>query len=114
VVPPAVGPSRYRKVRDRASFAFALVSVAAAMDVRDGEVVAVRVALGGVAARPWRAYEAERVLTGAPAGRAAFRAAADAELAQAVGHPGNEFKIELARRTLAATLDQLLTEGDAA
>jgi xanthine dehydrogenase YagS FAD-binding subunit len=113
-LPPAVGPSRYRKVRDRASFAFALVSVAAVMDVQDRTVTAVRVALGGVAPKPWRAYEAERVLTGAPATEDTFRAAAEAELAQAVGHPGNEFKIELARRTMAATLHQLLTEGGAA
>jgi xanthine dehydrogenase YagS FAD-binding subunit len=113
-LPPAVGPSRYRKVRDRASFAFALVSVAAVMDVQDRTVTAVRLALGGVAPKPWRAYEAERVLTGAPATEETFRAAAEAELAQAVGHPGNEFKIELARRTMAATLHQLLTEGGAA
>jgi xanthine dehydrogenase YagS FAD-binding subunit len=114
-VPPAVGPSRYRKVRDRASFAFALVSVAAALDLReDGGIAAVRLALGGVAPRPWRAYEAERVLTGTPATEEAFQAAAEAELAQAVGHPGNEFKIELARRTIVATLSRILVEGGAA
>jgi xanthine dehydrogenase YagS FAD-binding subunit len=114
-VPPAVGPSRYRKVCDRASFAFALVSVAAALEVEgDGTVTAVRLALGGVAPKPWRAYEAERVLTGAPAAEEAFRAAAGAELAQAVGHPDNEFKIELARRAIVATLQRLLTEGGAA
>jgi xanthine dehydrogenase YagS FAD-binding subunit len=113
-LPPAVGPSRYRKVRDRASFAFALVSVAAVMDVQDRSVDAVRLALGGVAPKPWRAYEAERVLTGAPATEETFRAAAAAELAQAVGHPGNEFKIELAQRAIVATLLRLLTEGGAA
>jgi xanthine dehydrogenase YagS FAD-binding subunit len=113
-LPPTVGPSRYRKVRDRASFAFALVSVAAVLDVQDRTVAAVRLALGGVAAKPWRAYEAERVLTGGPATEEAFRAAAEAELAQAVGQPGNEFKIELARRAIAATLHQVLTEGGAA
>jgi xanthine dehydrogenase YagS FAD-binding subunit len=104
---PVTARSAYRKVRDRASFAFALVSVAAALDVRDGTVAAVRVALGGVAAKPWRALEAERVLTGGPATEEAFRAAAEAELAGAVGHPGNEFKIELARRTIVATLRDL-------
>jgi xanthine dehydrogenase YagS FAD-binding subunit len=104
---PVTTNSAYRKVRDRASFAFALVSAAAALDVRDGVVVAARVALGGVAAKPWRAVEAERVLTGGPATEDAFRAAAEAELAAAVAHPGSEFKIELARRTVVATLRDL-------
>ncbi len=108
---PVTPRSAYRKVRDRASFAFALVSVAAALDVRDGTVAAARVALGGVAAKPWRAVEAERVLTGAPATGETFRAAADAELSAAVGLPGNAFKIELARRTVVATLRSLLAEG---
>jgi xanthine dehydrogenase YagS FAD-binding subunit len=106
--------SRYRKVRDRASFAFALVSVAAALDVDDGRVTDVRLALGGVATKPWRAYEAERVLRGAPATDESFRRAADAELATAVARPENAFKIELARRAIAATLRQLTTEGSAA
>jgi xanthine dehydrogenase YagS FAD-binding subunit len=113
-LPPAPAPSRYRKVRDRASFAFALVSVAAALEVRDGAVAVARVALGGVATKPWRAYEAERVLTGAPATVDTFRAAARAELAGAAGLPDNEFKIELARRTMVAVLGQLLAEGGAA
>ncbi|GLY94832.1 xanthine dehydrogenase family protein subunit M [Actinoplanes sp. NBRC 103695] len=106
---PVTVHSAYRKVRDRASFAFALVSVAAALETRDSEVVAVRLALGGVAAKPWRAVEAERVLTGAPATEETFRQAAEAELAAAVGLPGNEFKIELARRTIVATLRRLAT-----
>ena len=106
---PVTVRSAYRKVRDRASFAFALVSVAAALETRDSEVVAVRLALGGVAAKPWRAVEAERVLTGAPATEETFRRAAEAELAAAVGLPGNEFKIELARRTIVATLRRLAT-----
>jgi xanthine dehydrogenase YagS FAD-binding subunit len=113
-LPPAPAGSRYRKVRDRASFAFALVSVAAALEVRDGTVAVVRLALGGVGTKPWRAYEAERVLTGAPATEESFRAAAEAELAAATGLPGNEFKIELARRTIVATLRELLAEGGAA
>jgi xanthine dehydrogenase YagS FAD-binding subunit len=113
-VPPLRAMSRYRKVRDRASYAFALVSVAAALDVRDGEVTMARLALGGVAAKPWRALEAERVLTGAPATEESFRAAAEAELAAAVGQSENAFKIELARRTIVATLHRLVTDGSAA
>ncbi|MFB9831961.1 FAD binding domain-containing protein [Actinoallomurus acaciae] len=108
---PVTTTSRYRKVRDRASYAFALVSVAAALEVRDGTVTAVRLALGGVAPKPWRAHEAERVLTGAPATEEAYRRAAEAELTAAVGRPGNAFKIDLARRTIVATLRELGREG---
>ncbi len=111
---PLAATSRYRKVRDRASYAFALVSVAAALEVTDGVVTGVRLALGGVAAKPWRAREAERVLLGAPATDESFRRAAEAELAPAVGRSQNEFKIELAQRAVVATLRQLLTEGGAA
>ncbi|PXY17680.1 molybdopterin dehydrogenase [Prauserella coralliicola] len=111
---PVTERSRYRKVRDRASYAFALVSVAAALDVGDGTVTAVRLALGGVAPKPWRAVEAERVLLGAPATEKAFRTAAEAELAAATGQDGNTFKIELARRTIVATLRDLLSDGSAA
>ncbi|MFC6082020.1 FAD binding domain-containing protein [Sphaerisporangium aureirubrum] len=111
---PIAAHSRYRKVRDRASYAFALVSVAAALDVQDGEVAGVRLALGGVATKPWRAHEAERALTGAPATEESFRRAADAELAPATGGPDNTFKIELARRTIVATLLRLHTDGSAA
>ncbi|GAA2113607.1 FAD binding domain-containing protein [Actinomadura alba] len=106
--------SRYRKVRDRASYAFALVSVAAALNVRDGVVTEVRLALGGVAAKPWRAHEAERILVGAPATEDSFRRAAAAELAAATALPHNAFKIELAQRTIVSTLRQLLAEGGAA
>lgn len=106
--------SRYRKVRDRASYAFALVSVAAALAVEDGVVSEVRLALGGVGTKPWRASEAERALLGRPASEEAFRRAAEAELAVAEGGPQNTFKIELARRTIVATLRQLLSEGSAA
>jgi xanthine dehydrogenase YagS FAD-binding subunit len=107
---PVTTCSAYRKVRDRASFAFALVSVAAGLEVRDGTVAAARLALGGVAHKPWRAVEVERVLTGAPATEETFRGAAEAELAAAVGRPDNAFKIELARRTIVAALAGLLTE----
>lgn len=99
--------STYRKVRDRASYAFALVSVAAAMEVEGGLVKDVRLALGGVAPKPWRAWKAEDVLRGAPATEATFRAAAQAELAGAAGLRDNTFKIELARRTLVAVLGSL-------
>ena len=104
---PATTASRYRKVRDRASYAFALVSVAAVLEVRDGVVAEVRLALGGVAPKPWRAREAERVLPGAPATEESYRRAAEAELAAAVGRPDNAFKIGLARRTIVATLREL-------
>ena len=106
--------SRYRKVRDRASYAFALVSVAAAIEVTDDTVSQVRVALGGVAHKPWRATTLERHLSGRPATDAEFAAAARAELAQAVGTPSTEFKIDLAVRTITATLRRLRDEGGAA
>jgi len=102
--------SAYRKVRDRASFAFALVSVAAALDVRDGAVADVRVALGGVAHMPWRALRAEAMLRGGPATPDAFRAAADAELAAAQPLPGNAFKVPLARNTIVNVLTALARE----
>ncbi|MEU6222590.1 xanthine dehydrogenase family protein subunit M [Streptomyces sp. NPDC047042] len=111
---PVAAHSLYRKVRDRASYAFALVSVAAALAVEDGVITDVRLALGGVATKPWRATEAERFLLGQPPTEEAFRRAAEAELAAAEGGPQNAFKIELARRTIAATLRQLLTDGSAA
>jgi xanthine dehydrogenase YagS FAD-binding subunit len=102
--------SRYRKVRDRASYAFALVSVAAALDVADGSVRDVRIALGGVAHKPWRAERAEQAPRGKPATEASFRAAAEAELADARPLPGNAFKVPLARNAIVRTLLDL-TEG---
>lgn len=101
------GSSLYRKVRDRASYAFALVSVAAAVEVKDGKIRDVRLALGGVAHKPWRAVEAERVLVGASADRESFQRAAEAELARARGFEHNSFKIELARRTIVGVLEEL-------
>jgi len=102
--------STYRKVRDRSSYAFALVSVAAALEL-DGDAIAdVRLALGGVAPKPWRARRAEEALRGRPATEASFLEAADAELADARPLAGNAFKVGLARRTIAAVLQQL-TEG---
>jgi len=106
-LPPLGFPSRYRKVRDRASYAFAVASVAAALDVVDGTVRNVRIAWGGVAPRPWRAYEAEGALRGGPATEAAFRTAADAELAAARPLPDNAFKVPLVRNLTAAVLAEL-------
>jgi xanthine dehydrogenase YagS FAD-binding subunit len=111
---PLAAVSRYRKVRDRASFAFALVSAAAALEVTGGAVTGVRLALGGVAPRPWRAREAERLLLGAPATDESFRAALAAEFAPAVARPQHEHLVELAQRTAVATLRRLRTEGGAA
>ncbi len=99
--------SAYRKVRERASFAFALVSVAAAIDVRDGVVEDCRIALGAVAHVPWRALRAEEALRGRPATEAAFAEAADAELAAADPLPENAFKVPLARRVIVRTLEEL-------
>ncbi len=104
--------SHYRKVRDRASYAFALVSVAAALDVADGVVRDVRLALGGVAPRPWRAVRAEAVLRGAPATGDVFGRAAEAELADAQPLPGNAFKVPLARSVLVRTLLDLIAEEE--
>jgi xanthine dehydrogenase YagS FAD-binding subunit len=104
---PLARNSRYRKVRERASFSFALVSVAAALDVAAGEVRDVRIAFGGLAHKPWRAYVAEQVLRGSAADEETFRRAAEAELAQARPLRDNGYKVELARRTLVRTLAEL-------
>ncbi|HEX5494224.1 MAG TPA: xanthine dehydrogenase family protein subunit M, partial [Mycobacteriales bacterium] len=90
---PFAATSTYRKVRDRASYAFALVSVAAALDLDGGAVRDVRIAIGGVAHRPWRAGRAEALLRGGPATAERFRAAAEAELAVARPLAGNAFKV---------------------
>jgi xanthine dehydrogenase YagS FAD-binding subunit len=96
--------SHYLKVRDRASYEFALASAAVAMEVRDGVIQAARVALGGVATKPWRALQAEQLLLGAPPGEAAYAVAAGEALRGAQGLPFNAFKIELARRTIIRAL----------
>jgi xanthine dehydrogenase YagS FAD-binding subunit len=101
---PPRGRQVYRKVRDRASYEFALVSVAAIVAVADNRITEARVAFGGVAHKPWRAFEAEAVLHGRPPELATFESAADATLARAVGRGHNDFKIALAKRTLVATL----------
>ena len=105
--------SRYRKVRDRASYAFALVSVAAALEIADGKILNVRLALGGVAPKPWRAYQAESVLAGAQAGAETFRRAAEAELSAARAYGHNDFKIDLAKRTIAGVLSEMTETGGA-
>ncbi|HLL97462.1 MAG TPA: xanthine dehydrogenase family protein subunit M [Rubrobacteraceae bacterium] len=102
--------SKYRKVRERASYAFALVSVAAALDVEDGVVRDVRLALGGVAHKPWRATKAEEVLRGEPAGEENFRAAAEIELEDARPLRENAFKVPLARNVITRTLLELSEE----
>ncbi|HEX7359253.1 MAG TPA: xanthine dehydrogenase family protein subunit M [Bryobacteraceae bacterium] len=103
--------SAYRKVRDRASYAFALISVAAALDVRDGVVWDSRIALGGVAHKPWRALQAEAALRGAPATVESFRRAAEAELAPARVLKGNAYKVPMARKALIAVLRDLSMEA---
>ncbi|GAA1016159.1 hypothetical protein Aple_021330 [Acrocarpospora pleiomorpha] len=107
----AVSPwSRYRKVRERASYAFANVSIAAGLDVHDGLVRSARIALGGVASRPWRARTAEDLLREGPATPDRFRAAADAELSAAEPLPHNGYKVTLARNLIVAVLTELAEE----
>jgi xanthine dehydrogenase YagS FAD-binding subunit len=108
---PLATNSVYRKVRDRSSYAFALVSVAAALEVEDGRIGGVRLALGGVAHKPWRALAAEGVLRGAEATGETFRRAAEEELQGARGFGHNDFKIELAKRTIASVLNGLTDGG---
>ncbi len=96
--------SYYLKVRDRASYAFALVSVAAALDIRNGTIEEARVAMGGVAHKPWRATKAEVALKGQRADEGIFRTAAEAEMQSAKGTEHNRFKIELGRRAIVRAL----------
>ncbi|MFI7388287.1 FAD binding domain-containing protein [Streptomyces sp. NPDC049813] len=108
---PVAARSRYRKVRERASYAFAIGSLAAALDVRDGVVHDVRLAFGAVASRPWRARAAERALIGSPADAEAFAAAADAELAAAEPLAQNAYKVALMRNLVVAQLTELSQEA---
>src|SRR5438270_10777507 len=102
---PFATRSHYLKVRDRASYAFAIVSVAAALEIDSGKkITAARVALGGVAHKPWRAQKAEKELVGKSSDEKTFRAAAEAELAAAKGYKHNSFKIELAKRSIVRAL----------
>jgi xanthine dehydrogenase YagS FAD-binding subunit len=103
--------SAYRKVRDRASYAFALVSVAAALDLEAGVIRDARVALGGVAHKPWRATWVEAALRGADATEESFRRAADVELADARPLRDNAFEVPMVRNTLIAVLRDLAREN---
>ncbi|MBX7267746.1 xanthine dehydrogenase family protein subunit M [Micromonospora sp. Llam7] len=102
---PAAARSVYLKIRDRASYEFALVSVAAALTIEDGVVTEARMGLGGVGTIPWRARAAEQVLTGGPATVETYRAAAVTELRDPFTVPGTGFKPELARRTIVRALE---------
>ncbi|MBL7253813.1 FAD binding domain-containing protein [Paractinoplanes lichenicola] len=106
-LPGGSGSSAYRKVRDRASYAFAVGSVAAVLTVAEGTVTDVRLAFGAVAPKPWRAHAAEEALRGRPATRESFLAAADAELAAAEPLRDNAFKITLIRNLVASVLEGL-------
>jgi xanthine dehydrogenase YagS FAD-binding subunit len=113
VILPPQPPGRqlYRKVRDRASYEFALVSVAVIVAAERATIIAARVAFGGVAHKPWRSPEAEAALVGRPATMATYRAAAEAAMKDAVGRGHNDFKIDLAKRALCRTLAHAAEEG---
>ena len=100
---PASARSHYLKVRDRASYEFALASVAAVLVVKDGIIQSARIALGGVATKPWRAWQAEQLLKGRPSSEL-FGKAADAAVAEARPHNHNGFKKELVKRTIVRAL----------
>jgi xanthine dehydrogenase YagS FAD-binding subunit len=101
---PFAAKSHYLKVRDRASYEFALTSAAVALDIQSGTIKGARVALGGVGTKPWRSVEAEKALIGAPANNDTYRKAAEAALAMAKPYTDNAYKIELAKRTLVRAL----------
>ena len=105
--PPPAGKQLYRKVRDRASYAFALVSIAGIVSVEDGRIASASLAFGGLGPMPWRNPAVEAALIGQAPSTAVFEAAADALLADARGHGSNDFKIPLTRRTLIACLRDL-------
>ncbi|MDP9097130.1 MAG: xanthine dehydrogenase family protein subunit M [Pseudomonadota bacterium] len=111
-LPPSPKGARqmYRKVRDRASYAFALVSVAGVVTMENGKIASAALAFGGLAPMPWRDTSVEEALVGQAPSSAVFNAAADALLARAKGHGANDFKIPLARRTLIACLRDLTGE----
>ena len=104
---PAGARQSYRKVRDRASYAFALVSVAAVVKVADGRIAHAALAFGGLGTAPWRDPAVEAVLVGEAPSDALFARAADVLLAEARGYGDNDFKMPLARRVLIATLREL-------
>ncbi len=104
---PFAGNSHYLKVRDRGSYEFALASAAVALDIREGTIIQARIALGGIATKPWRSREAEAALIGKAATTETFKRAAEKALAHAVLHQHNGFKLDLAKRTLVAALEDL-------
>jgi xanthine dehydrogenase YagS FAD-binding subunit len=106
---PSGTRSAYVKLRDRASYEFALASAAAALQLEGPTIRRARLALGGVATKPWRALEAEELLTGSTANQAIFRSAADVALAGAVPRRHNAYKIELAKRAIVRALTDALT-----
>jgi xanthine dehydrogenase YagS FAD-binding subunit len=108
---PLARKSLYLKVRDRSSYEFALVSVATALRIDGGVISEVRLALGGVATKPWRARRAEQILVGMSAERASFVQAARKELAAAVPRRFNAFKVELAERTIVRALETATMMG---
>lgn len=111
VLPPAASRRQlYRKVRDRASYAFALISVGGMIRLDEGRIAGAALAFGGIGTMPWRDRAAERLLIGEAPDTALFGRVADAILAQARGHGGNDFKLPLFRRTLIASLTSLTQE----
>lgn len=107
------GKSYYLKVRDRASYAFALVSVAAALEMNGNKIKNVRIAMGGVAHKPWRAMEAEKMLVGKEATEANFKLAAEAEMKNAKPLEHNKFKVELGKRAIVRALSMAMNGGKA-
>ncbi|MDX5402212.1 MAG: xanthine dehydrogenase family protein subunit M [Rhodobacterales bacterium] len=108
ILPPPLGETQvYRKIRDRASYAFALVSVAATLRMEEGKIAAVRLAFGGVAPRPWNDAAVELLLTGKPPSEDLFARAGQALVAKAVGHGGNDFKIPMLQRLLSGVLREV-------
>ncbi|WP_316014919.1 xanthine dehydrogenase family protein subunit M [Roseobacter sp. HKCCA0434] len=110
---PVGGGQVYRKVRDRSSYAFALVSVAAVVTMDAGRIANAAIACGGIAPKPWRMAEVDAALAGAEPTDDSFAKAADILLADATGHGDNDFKIDLTRRTLIAALGQACAEASA-
>jgi xanthine dehydrogenase YagS FAD-binding subunit len=111
---PYAEHSAYVKVRDRQSYAFALVSAAAALDIDGGKIRSARLALGGVAHKPWRSEQAEAVLAGKPAARASYQAAAELALAGAKTYQDNAFKVALAKETIVRAFTLAQEKGEQA
>jgi xanthine dehydrogenase YagS FAD-binding subunit len=114
LLPKAAKHQLYRKVRDRSSYAFAVVSIGIAFDLEEGHFMNIRIGLGGVAHKPWRAARAEEVLEGKAPSPELFAEAADAELAEAKGYGHNDFKIPLMRRLIIASLGEMTAKQELA